>query len=170
MGHVRIMSRNLNFTVSLARPDDAPDLTRIAHAAKSYWGYPDEWMAAWHAQLTVDPQDIVADPTFVACADDRIVGFCAVSQRGDIASLEHLWVLPDAMGCGVGRALFDQAALHAGRSGATLVEVEADPHAVDFYRHLGCQPFGETVYELDGQPRRLPLLRLSLPQGPVDRS
>ena len=92
----------------------------------------------------------------------QLLGFCAVSQRGDVANLEHLWVLPEAMGRGVGRALFEQAVRLAELHGAAALEVESDPHAVGFYRRMGCQPAGETVYELDGQPRRLPVLRLAL--------
>ena len=161
------MSQDLNFTVSPARPQDAAELTRIARAAKRHWGYPDEWMALWRDQLTVTAQDIAAYPTFVAQAGNQMLGFCAVSQRDDVASLEHLWVLPDAMGHGVGRRLFEQAATQARQNGAAALQVESDPHAVGFYRLMGCQPAGENVYDLDGQPRRLPVLRLALQPAQV---
>lgn len=155
-------SESLKFSVSPACPEDAAVLTRVAHAAKSHWGYPDRWMTLWRGQLTIQAHDIAAQPAFVARAGDQLLGFCAVSRRGDLATLEHLWVLPEAMGCGVGRALFEQAAGFARQQGATALEVESDPHATGFYRRMGCQLVGETVYDLDGQPRRLPLLRLAL--------
>lgn len=156
------MSQELNFTVSPACSRDAIELTRIAHVAKRYWGYPDQWMALWRDQLTVTPQDIASQPTFVARDGDRVLGFCAVSQRGDVACLEHLWLLPDAMGRGVGRALFEQAVRLAELQGAATLEVESDPYAVGFYRRMGCRMAGETVYDLDGQPWRLPVLQLAL--------
>lgn len=157
------MSQDLNFTVSPARPQDAAELTRIAHAAKRHWGYPDAWLAIWRAQLTITAEDLAAQPTFVARSGDQSLGFCTLSQRADVASLEHFWVLPQAMGRGVGRALFEHAVDQATRRGAALLEVEADPNAAGFYRRMGCQPVGETIYDLAGQPRHLPVLRLALP-------
>lgn len=163
-----MLSQDLKFTVSPARPEEAAELTRIAHAAKGHWGYPDRWMALWRDQLTVTPQDIAAYPTFAARAGDRVLGFCAVSQRDDVASLEHFWVLPDVMGRGLGRTLFEHAVGHARRNGAVTFEVESDPHAVGFYRRMGCLSAGENVYDLDGQPRHLPVLRLALHPALVD--
>ena len=58
--------------IRAALPTDALRLTAIAHAAKRSWGYSDELMALWDADLTVTPQFI----------DDHPV-FCAV-QGGDI--------------------------------------------------------------------------------------
>ena len=162
------MSQDLKFIVSPARPEDAAELTRIAHAAKRHWGYPDEWMALWRDQLTVTAQDIASQPTFVARNADGTLGFCAVSQRGEVASLEHLWVLPDVLGRGVGRALFDHAAGYARLNGATDLKVELDPHAVGFYRQMDCLSAGETTYELDGQLRSLPVLWLALQPELVD--
>lgn len=162
-------SELLKFSVSPACPEDATALTRVAHAAKSHWGYPDRWMTLWRSQLTIQAQDLAAQPAFVARDGDRLLGFCAVSLRGDLASLEHLWVLPEAMGCGVGRALFEQAVAFARRQGAMALEVESDPHAIGFYQRMGCQLVGETVYDLDGQPRRLPLLRLTLQTEAVEQ-
>ena len=163
-----MQSPDFEISVLPARPQDAAELTRIAHAAKRHWGYPDDWMALWRDQLTITPQDIATDQTFVALAGGQIFGFCAVRQSEDVASMEHFWVLPEAMGRGVGRALFEQAIGQATRRGATRLEVEADPHAVGFYRRMGCQPAGEHVYDLAGQPRHLPVLHLSLQPMAVD--
>ena len=38
--------------------------------------------------------------------------------------LEHLWVLPETMGTGVGRALFDDAMKTAAAVGAAAVKIE----------------------------------------------
>ncbi len=160
-----MQSPAFDISVSPARPQDAAELTRIAHAAKRHWGYPDAWMAIWRDQLTITPQDIAVQATFVARAGDQSLGFCALSQRDDVACLEHFWVLPDAMGSGVGRTLFEHAADQAMRRGATLLEVEADPNAAGFYQRMGCQPAGEHVYDLAGQPRHLPVLHLPLQPG-----
>ncbi|MEZ4769880.1 MAG: GNAT family N-acetyltransferase [Caldilineales bacterium] len=153
---------DFEISVSPARPHHAAELTHIAHAAKRHWGYPDAWMAIWRDQLTFTPQDVADRPTFVARGGDRCLGVYALSRTGDVACLEHFWVLPEAMGRGVGRTLFEHAVGQAQARGATLLEIESDPNAVGFYRHMGCRPAGETVYDLDGQPRRLPVLHLAL--------
>jgi hypothetical protein len=37
-------------------------------------------------------------PTYIAVADETIVGFCALQIHSEEALLDHLWVLPTAMG------------------------------------------------------------------------
>lgn len=150
------------FTITPASPEDAEALSRIALAAKQRWGYPERWLAGWRDQLTVTAQDIRQGAAFAAHAEQRIVGFYLMTQRESLAQLEHLWVLPEAMGRGVGRALFEHATAQARLAGAASLEVESDPNAEGFYLRMGCQPAGEHVYELEGQPRRLPVLRLAV--------
>lgn len=142
---------------------DAAQLTNIAMAAKQFWGYPDRWMEQWRAQLTITEGYIDAVPVFVAEQAGQIVGFCAVDgQSPEVASLEHMWVLPAAMGQGVGRALLRRAAEHAGAMGARWLEIESDPHAVTFYRRMGAVLVDETSYVLEEQIRTLPVLRLEV--------
>jgi hypothetical protein len=38
------------------------------------------------------------------------------------------------------------------------IEIEAEPNAVGFYERMGATRVGENEYELEGQPRILPLL------------
>lgn len=55
----------------------------------------------------------------------------------DVCVLEDLWVLPEAMGKGVGTRLFRRAAERARGFGATRLEWEAEPNAVGFYERMG---------------------------------
>lgn len=55
--------------------------------------------------------------------------------------LDHLWVVPEKFGTGIGRALFQHALQQAEALGAEFLELEADPHAVGFYERMGA-PFG----------------------------
>lgn len=150
-------------SISPADPGDAGQLTRIAQAAKRHWGYPERWLTLWAEQLTVTPQEIAQNATFTGRSGSEILGFAMVTRRDALACLEHLWVLPEGMGRGVGRALFQHAAARAAAQGATEMEVQSDPNAVGFYLHMGCRLTGEHVTNLDGQERRLPVLRLTLP-------
>ncbi len=73
-------------------------------------------------------------------------------------SLEHLWILPERIGQGIGRALFQHAVERAAARGATSLTIEADPHAEPFYLHMGATRVGAVTSEVDGQRRELPLL------------
>ncbi len=144
--------------IQRAIPGDAEALTRIAFAAKRYWGYPEHWMERWQESLTITPEFIRRNEVYAATLDKEIVGFYALAGRGRRIELEHLWVTPEHIGTGVGRALFDHAVRRAAALGAETLGIEADPHAEGFYRRMGARRVGETSYPLDGQRRVLPLL------------
>lgn len=132
-------------------------LTEIAFAAKRHWRYPESWIQSWRATLTITPELISANPTFSAIEDDWVVGFSSltIEPRPD---LTHLWVLPRAMGRGVGRALFERIVGQARLLGFSAFEIEADPNAEAFYQHMGAKRIGTSVTEIEGERRELPLL------------
>lgn len=141
-----------------AKPEDATLLTAIAFAAKRHWGYPEKWIEGWRDLLTIRPGFITSHEVYAAILDDRPVGFHALGRPADRLNLLHLWVLPDAMGRGVGRALFSHALERAQTLGYCELEIESDPNAEGFYRRMGAQRVGTNVKELDGQRRELPVL------------
>jgi ribosomal protein S18 acetylase RimI-like enzyme len=133
------------------RPDDAARLSAIAAAAKAHWGYPAEWLAAWREQLTIEPALLATAWVRVAVSDHEAVGFIAVEEHADACEIVHLWVLPAAMGQGVGRALVAAALEHA--SGRPI-EVEADPHAAPFYERVGFARRGSGPAPMPGAAAR----------------
>ena len=140
-----------------ARPEDAAALTEIAFAAKRHWGYPERWIQVWSDILTVTPELVTRNPTFSATEDGCAVGFYSLTPKPR-PDLNHLWVLPSAMGRGIGRALFEHAVEQAKELGFATFEIEADPNAEAFYLHMGAKRTGTNVTEIDGQRRDLPLL------------
>src|SRR5678815_1132606 len=100
---------SLAMPIVKARPEDAGTLTRIAGEAKRHWGYPEKWMTRWRNMLTIRPEQIEVDPVYCVTMPGEIVGFHGLRHDGGMLWLEHLWVLPSRMGCGVGRALFNHA-------------------------------------------------------------
>jgi len=152
-----------------AVPALAESLTRIALAAKRYWGYPERWIEIWTPILTFTPEYVAGNPTYVAVEDGSPVGFYAlvVSRDGPRAQLDHLWIAPERIGRGLGRALFQHAAATARTLGAAVVEIEAEPYAEPFYRHMGARRTGERVGRIEDQPRVLPLMELDLGGWPA---
>ena len=80
----------------------------------------------------------------VAVVDDRIVGFVTLLATGPTGELEDLFVDPDWMLHGVGRALVLDAVETARDQGLTRVEVTANPHALGFYEQVGFVANGMT--------------------------
>src|SRR5687768_14276222 len=74
----RLLTLNKNMRITRACVADAGALTEIAFAAKRHWGYPEDWIRRWQEALTITPEYITANPTFVAAVDGKFVGFCAV--------------------------------------------------------------------------------------------
>jgi GNAT superfamily N-acetyltransferase len=149
---------NSQLVITRAGPHDAATLTEIAFAAKRHWGYPERWIAAWTGALTMTPEAIGAAEVHAAVLEGEVVGFYALAGEGPTLELEHLWVLPRAMGAGVGRALFEHATARALALGASAVEIESDPNAVGFYERMGARRVGEGVSRVEGEERVLPLL------------
>ena len=118
-------------------------------------------MERWREDLAITPEYVQQNEVHVAIVEGGpAAGFYALAREGRRIELGHLWVLPERMGEGVGRALFEHALRTAASLGAGVVEIEADPNAEGFYRRMGASRVGEIVYEIDGRERVLPLLAM----------
>lgn len=142
---------------------EAETLTQIAKDAKRYWGYPEHWLNFWQDDLTIRPEFVDDNPVYVAEGEGNLLGFYALILKKEKAELDHLWVAPAHIGSGVGKALFLHAMQSAARGNVSELEILSDPNAEGFYRKMGAHRIGETVSEIDGQPRSLP--RLSIDPG-----
>ncbi len=152
-------------SISPADPADAPALTAIAHSAKGHWGYPKEWIFAWRDDLTLDQMYIRSHVVHAIRDDDGLLGFYSLvlpdpSEHG--WDLDHLWVVPEAMGRGFGRALFEHAVAQALRRGASRLRIMSDPHAEEFYQRMGARTVGRLDATIGGVERWLPEMELVL--------
>lgn len=141
-------------------PADAHKLTEIAFTAKRQWGYPQSWIKLWQQDLTVTSQYIDENPVYVAERDNHIVGFVGLGIDGVDAEIEHLWVLPEYMGLGIGRSLVGCALRHCKSRGVERLRVVSDPNAAEFYRKLGGVHQGQV--ESTPAPRILPILQFDI--------
>lgn len=136
----------------------------MAQAGKRHWGYPESWLEAWRAELTISEGYI--EQNVVCCAEDEareVVGFYALQSDGTVVRLEHLWLAPRLIGRGAGRLLFDHAARTAVGRGATELLIESDPNAAGFYLHMGAEHVGSRICGVTGSERAIPRLRYRLP-------
>ena len=151
----------MHVDIQRARPDQAESLTKIAFAAKRHWGYPERWIQIWSEILTVSTEFIEKHETYIAQVEEKPVGFYALSIVENKASLDHMWVLPEYMGQGIGSKLFDHALSRCRALGVRVLEIESDPNAQGFYKHMGARQVGQSASELDGQPRILPIFEIN---------
>ncbi|HXT62861.1 MAG TPA: GNAT family N-acetyltransferase [Pyrinomonadaceae bacterium] len=153
----------MNVEIRRAEPTEAETLTSIAHAAKRHWNYPKQWIEQWQPDLTITPELISANEFFVAVLNQEVVGCCALVVSGSLAEIEHMWMKPEHMGGGIGRALFEHAKRRAEERGATVLELSADPNAEGFYQRMGAERIGEVPAGMHGREDRvLPRMRINL--------
>ena len=150
----------MDIAIRRARGDEAEALTRVAHAAKRYWGYPEAYIQLWKDDLTVTPDFVERQAVFCAVQDAKILGFYALSGEGTTWELEHLWVEPEHIGTGIGAQLLAHAARTMRAAGGTTLRIASDPHAEGFYRRMGARRVGEVASKPEG--RKLLLLVLEL--------
>jgi GNAT superfamily N-acetyltransferase len=79
-----------------------------------------------------------------------------------VAELEHMWIRPEHMGTGVGRALFDHVKERATELRISAFEISSDPNAEGFYERMGATRIGEVRSEIEGQPRALPRMKVAI--------
>jgi GNAT superfamily N-acetyltransferase len=143
-----------------ARPNEAEQLSRLAHRSKAHWGYDAEFLRRVAAELTITPRAITEHEVWVLEDDGRIIGFHRVIP-GEPAVLEDLWLEPEAIGAGHGRRLWEHAVGVARAGGAAAMELDAEPHAMGFYERMGAVLVGVTASQVV-PGRELPRMRVPL--------
>jgi GNAT superfamily N-acetyltransferase len=126
-----------------ATAPEAPVLEALQRRSSDVW-------EAYREQLAANPDAIELPQRFidegwvrVAVNDrDEPIGFSVVVPVSRaVDELDGLFVEPDHMGSGVGRALVEDAAARASREGVQLLEVTAGP-AHGFYESVGFRLIG----------------------------
>jgi GNAT superfamily N-acetyltransferase len=153
----------MNLTITKADPAEADELTRVAHAAKEYWGYPHEWVALWKEGLTTTPDDIISGIYYVGKCRQEPVCFYSVRQMSaNSYDLEDCWIAPPYIGRGFGRILFEHLKSTLESLGCAKLIIVSDPHAEGFYQKMGAVRVGEKPSVPEG--RMLPLLEYEFEQ------
>ncbi len=94
----------------------------------------------------------------------RVVGFYALAGDPPDAELSFLFVEPEFIGTGMGRALLEHCLGVAAELGFETIRIESDPFAESFYLAMGAMRVGETPSQ-SIPSRALPVLALEVLQG-----
>lgn len=148
--------------IHTANPTDVDQLNSIAMQAKAHWGYAADQLEEWRNSLSTDPQSIAKWPTFVAEDQGNLVGFAQINPDLEVWELISLFVLPDHIGRGIGRALLEEAIAAAKRAGKNTLFIDSDPNAEPFYLACGAVRVGVEHAPIQGNSARIrPQLHLS---------
>lgn len=132
-------------------------------ASKGYWGYSQVQLEQWRANLTFEKEYIARNTVKLVMVESEMIGFFAI-VKGDIDELDHLWLLPKAIGKGYGSLVFEQILAECKILEITEFFIISDPDAEGFYLKKGALKVGE-VYS-DPQKRMLPKLKYSVAVSP----
>jgi GNAT superfamily N-acetyltransferase len=166
-GHDHHGEAAVELAIGRARPSHAEALTRLAHAAKRYWRYPEADIARWKAGLTVTPDFIARHAVYRATLGGDAVGFYAVTGTGATRVLEHFWIAPAHIRAGIGRRLFAHVIDRLRAEAVTTLRIESDPNAEGFYLKAGARRVGEVASTPAGRTLPLLVLTLSSPATPT---
>ena len=145
-----------------AMPEQAGVLTTITLAAKRHWNYPENWIKTWLPSLTITPEYILVNEIWMAVVDEQYVAYYSLKPESEYLWLDNLWVLPEFIGQGIGKQLFQHALERSHIHGASILKIEADPNAQAFYEKMGARKIGEHHTQVNGQPRILPIMEIKI--------
>jgi GNAT superfamily N-acetyltransferase len=149
-------------SIHRATPEEADRLNQIAIASKRQWNYPENWIQFWIPALTISPVYISENETWMAIENEKPVAYYSLKYDGEYLWLDNLWVLPEFIGQGIGRQLFQHALERSGACGESILKIEADPNAQSFYEKMGARKIDEHQGEVDGQARVLPIMEINI--------
>lgn len=147
-------------TFRRASPEAAEELTALTLASKAHWGYDQDFMDLARLSLTVTPEYLEANDCLVAEIDGATVGWFSLVPVPEGLLLDNFFLLPEHIGSGVGRLMWDEALRWAEAAGAERITLEADPNAAGFYERMGARLTGSVTAPDTG--RRLPVYEVRL--------
>ena len=125
---------------------EASVLSNLAMRSKAYWGYSAKFMAACENELLVTEKKLESDTLqyMVAERKGKVIGYYALEKMSESRfELDALFVEPDCIGSGIGKALLTHAKTAAANLGGVTLTIQGDPNAQKFYVAAGGVLTGE---------------------------
>src|SRR5690606_20682569 len=119
-----------------AKAEDAVLLRDTLIASKGYWGYSEEQLEEWRSNLRFEEDYIARNTVKLISKNENLIGFFAI-VKGDSNVLDHLWLLPEAIGKGYGNLVFEQIISECHALVIPDFYIISDPDAEGFYLKKG---------------------------------
>lgn len=153
-------------TFRSASIEESDILSDLAIKSKGHWGYSKQQLDNWRSDLRVGQNYIQEHIVRTIWSDSELVGFFAI-KTGRVNALDHLWLLPEAIGKGIGVQAFKEVIKECEASGIDAFTIVSDPNAEGFYLKEGAKRIGEV--ESTPKNRLLPKLRYKLNQTETEQ-
>lgn len=137
----RISGMSFDETLSILVPKQGQIfiINELIEKSKRHWNYPEEYVKAAIEILRITDTylkqnicRIVLDP------NNQIVGFFAIETHQDaILLLDHLWIDPRKIKCGIGRYCIEKIFEICRNLSFNKLRVLPDPPAEGFYERMG---------------------------------
>jgi GNAT superfamily N-acetyltransferase len=152
------------FTLRPARDMERDVLDDICFRSKAHWGYDSDFMKHVRAQIRVHPDALRCGRVWVAVdADDKPLGVVEVDPIDDSAAdITLLFIAPENLRRGIGRALYEKAVDLARQLGVRQLLIDSDPQAAAFYATMGATRIGAEPTGYQG--RLLPKFSVAVAQ------
>jgi len=145
-----------------AKGNENKTLTDISFAAKRYWDYPDEYFDVWQDELTVSEAYIEDNVVFVVENESVSIAYYSIIEveedffAGETKVekgvwLEHMFVLPQYIGKGIGKAMYAHMQQQCRDNGVVEIRIFSDPNAKGFYERMGARYLGERPSGIEGR-------------------
>jgi len=162
------MSQSIKVRDALSK--EAEFLSALALRSKAHWGYSENMLSSFAAELTIQPQQINSDEFEYVVAENSsaVIGFYAiVKESSTLFELEALFIDPEHIGQGIGRLLMQHAVASVRKKGGEILVIQGDPNAEAFYLAAGGKQTGDR--ESESIPGRfLPLFEIDVQHSTVD--
>jgi GNAT superfamily N-acetyltransferase len=129
-----------------ARAESLDRINRLIARSKSYWAWPNGYLEQALPLHRVTPAYLRANRCFEALdRSDVLLAFASVLESDDRVIIDNLWVAPEHIRCGIGKAMCEHLFRLARQTGWPQLWVLPDPPAEGFYFRMGFSHTGERV-------------------------
>jgi len=157
--------------IKKAATSDHDMLTNLSFASKRYWKYDESYISQWHDELTITPLYIKKNIVYILTNDNSIIAYYSlVENKKDLIIdnidiekgwwLEHMFILPTYIRKGNGKKLMNHLKNKCRSIKIEKINIFVDPHAVGFYKKMGCTFVRMSQSSIPG--RMIPIYSLSI--------
>lgn len=147
--------------ITLARTEDAEELTKLTKKSKAYWGYSDEQISLWEDDLRIKSEYLEKNIAFVIKSNNHISGYYAYRELSRLkVKLDYLFIDPLNIGSGLGKVLLNHLFEQVLNAGYSIITLDSDPYAESFYLKFGFKTVGQLPSSIP--ERTLPVMEFHL--------
>jgi GNAT superfamily N-acetyltransferase len=101
------LGKALKMKIVRAREESLQEINNVIAASKGYWNYPPAYLQAALKVLYIDQNYLAGQLCFQIEIDMSLVAFFAITEKDGEKYLGHLWIDPNHLRKGLGRAALE---------------------------------------------------------------